>query len=84
MGFFSKIRGARVWRELSLILLEENPASTLKRLAELDLLKFVFPGLTFGRDKERLFHEMETVLKWYVLLYKQRCSPVSLNYLWAW
>lgn len=76
MGFLSKIRGSRVWRELSLMLLEENPASMLKRLAELDLLKFVFPGLSFGRDRERLFREMETVLKWYALLYKQRCSPV--------
>lgn len=76
MGFLSKIRGARVWRELSLMLLEENPASMIRRLAELDLLKFIFPGLTFGRDRERLFHEMETVSKWYMLLYKQRCSPV--------
>lgn len=76
MGFLSRIRGARVWRELSLMLQEEDPASMLKRLAELDLLKFVFPGLTFGRDKEKLFREMETVLKWYNLLYKQRCSPV--------
>jgi len=33
------------------MLLEENPASMIKRLAELDLLKFIFPGLTFGRDQ---------------------------------
>jgi tRNA nucleotidyltransferase (CCA-adding enzyme) len=76
MGFLSKIRGARIWRELSLMLQEESLASMLKSLAELDLLKFVFPGLTFGRDKERLFREMETVLKWYNLLYKTRCSAV--------
>ena len=38
MSFLSRIKGVRIWRELSLILMEENPAGVLLRLQELDLL----------------------------------------------
>ena len=34
MSFLSKIKGARLWRELSLILLEADPGAILKRLQE--------------------------------------------------
>ncbi len=74
MGFLSKIRGSRIWRELSLILDEENPGAVLKRLQELDLLKFVYPKLSFDPDKASLFQEMDTVLKWYRLLYKGKLN----------
>jgi tRNA nucleotidyltransferase (CCA-adding enzyme) len=76
MSFLAKIRGSRIWRELYLILSEENPAATLKRLHELDLIRFIYPALTFDRGKERLFHEMDAVLKWYELLYKGDCDRV--------
>jgi tRNA nucleotidyltransferase (CCA-adding enzyme) len=70
MSFLSKIKGLRLWRELSLILMEESPGAILKRLQELDLIRFLYPAFVFGKDKERLFREMDTVLKWYDLLYK--------------
>jgi tRNA nucleotidyltransferase (CCA-adding enzyme) len=70
MSFLSKIKGSRIWRELYLILSEEDPAAIMKRLQELDLIRFVYPSLVFDRSKERLFREMATVLKWYELLYK--------------
>ncbi|HME46071.1 MAG TPA: CBS domain-containing protein [Syntrophorhabdales bacterium] len=76
MGFLSRIKGSRMWTELSLILSEENPGSILKRLQELDLLKFIYPQLAFDTEKEKLFREMDTVLKWYTLLYKSKLNPV--------
>ena len=76
MGFLSRIKGSRMWTELSLILSEENPGSILKRLQELDLLKFIYPQLAFDAEKEKLFREMDTVLKWYTLLYKSKLNPV--------
>ncbi|MGD0228740.1 MAG: CBS domain-containing protein [Syntrophorhabdales bacterium] len=76
MGFLTKIKGPRIWRELALILIEAEPASILRRLQELDLVKFVFPSLLFDYEKERLFREMDTVLKWYNLLYKGRYNRV--------
>jgi tRNA nucleotidyltransferase (CCA-adding enzyme) len=70
MNFLSKIRGKRVWAELTLILLEDEPEKILKRLQDIDLLRFIYPGLTFNKDKERLFNHMHAVFKWYELLYK--------------
>jgi tRNA nucleotidyltransferase (CCA-adding enzyme) len=70
MNFLSKIRGKRVWTELTLILLEDEAEKILKRLQDLDLIRFIYPGLAFGKEKERLFRQMHTVFKWYELLYK--------------
>ncbi len=74
MGFLTRIKGSRMWSELSLILSEENPGAILKRLQELDLLKFIYPQLAFDAEKEKLFREMDTVLKWYTLLYKGKLN----------
>jgi tRNA nucleotidyltransferase (CCA-adding enzyme) len=76
MSFLSKIKGARLWRELSLILLEADPGAIMKRLQGLDLNRFVFPSLVFDADKEGLFREMDTVLKWYNLSFKGRYNRV--------
>ncbi len=75
MNFLSKIKGKRLWVELSLILLEDEPEKILKRLQDLGLLKFISPSLTFNNEKEKLFHKMHDVLKWYELLY--RGKPVD-------
>jgi tRNA nucleotidyltransferase (CCA-adding enzyme) len=76
MSFLSRIKGARIWRELALILMEENPAAVLLRLQELDLSRFIHPSLVFDREKGRLFREMDTVLKWYNLSYKGKYNRV--------
>ncbi len=75
MNFLSKIKGKRLWVELSLILLEDEPEKILKRLQDFGLLKFISPSLTFNNEKEKLFHKMHDVLKWYELLY--RGKPVD-------
>jgi tRNA nucleotidyltransferase (CCA-adding enzyme) len=82
MGFLSKIQGQRVWHELSLILTETAPGPILKTLQDFDLLKYMYPHLTFDHDKEALFAGMDTVLKWYNLLYKGKCNR-TLYYLFA-
>jgi tRNA nucleotidyltransferase (CCA-adding enzyme) len=82
MGFLARIKGSRMWSELALVLKEENPAAIFRRLQELDLLKFIHPHFTFDADKEKLFSEMNTVLKWYTLLYKGKLN-LTLYYLFA-
>ncbi|OPY68663.1 MAG: Multifunctional CCA protein [Syntrophorhabdaceae bacterium PtaU1.Bin034] len=76
MSFLSRIKGLRIWRELSLMMMEEDPGAIMKRLQELDLIRFIYPSLTFDREKERLFKQMDTVLKWYILSYKGKYSRV--------
>ena len=82
MGFLARIKGSRMWSEFALILKEENPAAIFRRLQELDLLKFIHPRFTFDADKEKLFREMNTVLKWYTLLYKGKLN-LALYYLFG-
>jgi len=70
LNFLARIRGKRVWVELALILHEDGVEKILKRLQELDLLRFIFPSIVFNKDKERLFNQMQAVYKWYELLYQ--------------
>ncbi|MBP1746084.1 MAG: domain containing protein [Deltaproteobacteria bacterium] len=80
MDFLSKLKGKRIWAELSLIMLEEAPEKILKRLQELDLLKFISPNLTFERENEKLFHQMHAVLQWYELLYRGKPCDTQAFY----
>jgi len=70
MNFLARIRGKRLWAEVSLILHEEQPEKIFRRLQELDLMRFISPNLTFDREKEKLFHHMHDVYRWFELLYK--------------
>ena len=45
MEFFKRLAGKRVYAELKLILKEENPAPTILRLMDYDLLKVIHPGI---------------------------------------
>ncbi len=76
MSFLSKIKGPRIWRELALMFSEAYPGRIMKRLRELDLLGFIHPSLSFDHEQEKLFGEMDTVLKWYGLSYKGRYNRV--------
>ena len=76
MSFLSKIKGPRIWRELALMFSEAYPGRIMKRLRELDLLEFIYPSLSFDHEQERLFGEMDTVLKWYGLSYKGKYNRV--------
>jgi tRNA nucleotidyltransferase (CCA-adding enzyme) len=79
MDFLSKLKGKRIWTELSLIMLEEAPEKILKRLQELDLLKFISPDIKFDKEKEKLFQQIHAVLQWYQLLYKGKpCDTQAL------
>ncbi|NLW35474.1 CBS domain-containing protein [Syntrophorhabdus aromaticivorans] len=78
MNFLSKLRGKRISIELSHIMREDAPEKVLKRLQELDLMRFISPYLTFDKEKERLFHRMHTVLQWYELLYQGKpCDTLA-------
>ena len=78
MNFLSKIKGKRIWTELILILMEDSPEKILKRLQELDLLRFIYTALMFDKEKEKLFTRMYDVLKWYELLYSGKpCDRIQ-------
>lgn len=80
MNFLSQLKGKRIWTEISLIMLEDAPEKILKRLQELDLLKFISPNLVFEREKEKLFHQMRAVLQWYEFLYRGKACDIQAFY----
>ncbi len=79
LNFLARIRGKRIWTELALILEEDAPEAILKRLKELDLLKFISSSIVFNREKEKLFGQMHAVVKWHEFLYQGK-SLEKLQY----
>ena len=46
MRLFDRLTGERIYTELVLMFAEAEPIKGLKRMKELDLLKFIHPSLT--------------------------------------
>lgn len=69
INFFDRLSGSRLFTELRLILKEENPIPTVARLHSFDLLKFIYPGLSYNDGTRWLMDQIRGVLSWYDLLY---------------
>jgi tRNA nucleotidyltransferase (CCA-adding enzyme) len=69
MNFLDQVEGKRLFVEFLLLLKEEKPFLGLKRMEELEILKFFHPNLTINTKKERLLNAIQGVLSWYDLLF---------------
>ncbi len=69
LKLFNKLSGERIYDELVLMFSELDPLKVLRRMEELDVLKFLHPNLRFGADLEQLFVGIGETLTWYRLLY---------------
>ncbi len=69
MKLFNKLSGERIYTELVLMFSEAEPLKVMKRMKELDLLKFIHPSIRFTNDMERLFAGIGETLTWFKLLY---------------
>jgi tRNA nucleotidyltransferase (CCA-adding enzyme) len=69
MDFFKRLAGKRVFTELQLILKEENPAPTIMRLLDYDLLKVIHPAITIENDLKNLLESAKKVTDWHDLLF---------------
>ena len=69
MDFFKRLAGKRVYTELKLILKEENPAPTILRLLDYDLLRVIHPALKIENDLKRLLDTAKKVTDWHDLLF---------------
>lgn len=75
-GFIERVGGARLFRELKLILKEPDPWPAVLRMGHLDLLKFIHPDLRVDTRMPALFLATNRVVNWYELLYLgQSCKP---------
>ncbi|HEX9020242.1 MAG TPA: CBS domain-containing protein [Nitrospirota bacterium] len=69
MKLFNRLTGERIYTELVLMFSEADPLKILRRMKELDLLKFIHSGLKGSAEAERLFAGIEEALTWFRLLY---------------
>ena len=69
LKLFDRLSGERIYDELVLMFSELDPLKVLMRMRELDLLKFLHPGLRFSAELEKLFIAIGETLTWYRLLY---------------
>ena len=69
MRLFDRLTGERIYTELVLMFAEAEPIKGLKRMKELDLLKFIHPSLTVTLNTDKLFDDLREALTWFRLLY---------------
>ncbi len=67
MELFHRLSGQRLLDELRLLFSERRPRHAVRRLAELDLLRFIHPQLTWSTRLDRRLIELEAALDWYRL-----------------
>jgi tRNA nucleotidyltransferase (CCA-adding enzyme) len=67
MELFHRLSGQRLLDELRLLFSERTPRQAVRRLADLNLLRFIHPKLTWTSRLDRRLIEVEAALDWYKL-----------------
>jgi tRNA nucleotidyltransferase (CCA-adding enzyme) len=83
MNLFNRLSGHRLLDELKLSLSEREPKQIIKRMAELDLLRFIHPQLQWTERLRTMLESVEQVIDWYRLSYFNRRMDVWLVYMTA-
>lgn len=66
---FRDMSTRRLFLELKLLLMEQDPIQAIERMNELDLLKVVSPRIEFTDELRALLREIKAVISWYDRLY---------------
>ena len=80
LNIFQRLSGARIRHELRLLAEDAAPVAGLVRMRDLGLLQAIHPLLHFPPSKERLLEEIERVVTWYRLLYREEAPDVWIVY----
>jgi len=79
INLFERLSGTRLYDELSLLFTETDPIKALKRLSELDLLRFIHPNIKVTRELERTFRAIEETVSWFKLqFFEEDINPSHL------
>ena len=62
---FSAAGNIRICQELILMLSEEDPLPAVRRMHQLDELRFIHPGIKMGRGTELLFKSIKKAWQWH-------------------
>ncbi|MFH0763635.1 MAG: CBS domain-containing protein [Candidatus Omnitrophota bacterium] len=81
---FDKVEPQRIRDEVILILKEEKPLKALKRMAQLDELRFLHPAIKLDKNMVKLYRDIEEVSTWYnASSFKKRALEAWLIYFMA-
>ncbi|MEN8142028.1 MAG: CBS domain-containing protein [Thermodesulfobacteriota bacterium] len=75
--------GYRIFSEVKLLFSEEKPLAAVKRLGQLDLLKFLHPALKFDPPLERVLTGTQEAVDWYRLLYQKESFQLWMVFMLA-
>lgn len=67
INLFDKLSGSRLYDELSLLFMETEPIKALRRLSELNLIKFIHPNIRITKGLEETFRSIEETISWFKL-----------------
>jgi len=75
MDFLNNLSGKRIFSEMMILLSEEQVISIIRRLAELGILKYIHPAITYDNSMRILLKSIKDVIAWYDLLFlENRCE----------
>ncbi len=81
---FDKVAPQRIRDEIELILKEKDPLKSLKRMAQLDELRFLHPGMKLSAQMVRLYGLIDKICAWYNgSAFRKRSIEKWLMYLMA-
>jgi len=80
LNIFQKLSGARIRHELRLLTEDSAPLAALIRMRDLGLLQEVHPLLHFPPTKEALLAEIEKIITWYKLLFREETPDIWIVY----
>jgi len=80
LNIFQKLSGARIRHELRLLAEDSAPLDALIRMRDLGLLQEIHPLLHFPQTKEALLEEIEKVITWYKLLFREEAPDIWIVY----
>ncbi|UTF51525.1 CBS domain-containing protein [Desulfomicrobium sp. ZS1] len=80
LNIFQKLSGARIRHELRLLAEDSAPLDALIRMRDLGLLQEIHPLLHFPQTKEALLEEIEKIITWYKLLFREEAPDIWIVY----
>ncbi|MGE0642800.1 MAG: CBS domain-containing protein [Nitrospira sp.] len=83
MNLFHRLSGHRLIEELKLLLSEREPKRAIKRLADVQVLRFIHPKLAWSPRLDSLLQSVDEAVDWYRLLYLDRKMEGWLVYMMA-
>lgn len=73
---FKGLSGRRLFLEIRLLLMEQEPLRAVERMHEFDLLQFISPEIRLTPEMRTLLQEIKNVISWFQLLYlDEPCDP---------